>query len=131
MGLVQIAIAVYVSLTISQAITSKIEVAISQGLSKATVTASATPNVKGAPHAAIAARPLEGRSAADCEWFRIRAWTEGDGVHVVVFAVDREPDGDQETQVGTYHLKAGESLEVIDTKEYGARPVRLEATAKP
>jgi hypothetical protein len=131
MRLVPVAVAVFFSLAFSQAPQSTLWVAISEGPARAAVMASAVPNVTGAPHATVRARPVEGRSSADREWFRIRAWAEGDGVRVVVFAVDRAPDDDQEAQVGTYHLKAGESFEVIDTKEYGARPVRLEATATP
>lgn len=131
MNSAQVAVAVLFSVLLSQAQLSRIEVAITEGSRRASVVASATPNVSGAPWAAIPARPLPGRASADCEWFRIRAWAEGDGARVIVFAVNRQPEGDQETQIATYHLQAGESVEVSATPRYGARPVRLEATTAP
>jgi hypothetical protein len=65
------------------------------------VVASAEPYVTRAPSAAIPARALEENESPTCEWFGIRAWHEGKGVRVIVFAVNRAREGDQESQLAT------------------------------
>ena len=116
---------IVLALSVSQAPSADIEVAITEGTSRAAVTASAEPDVSGPPHAAIPARPLKSDDTPTCEWFRIRAWLEGDGVRVIVFAVNRSPEGDQESQLAAYLLQAGDSVEVTETRSHRARPVRL------
>jgi hypothetical protein len=55
----------------------------------------------------------------------IRTWQEGDKSRVVVYAVteDRDSGGknvDRESQLASYLLNGGESVEVAATERYGA-----------
>jgi hypothetical protein len=65
--------------------------------------------------------------------FRIRAWVEGDGVRVLVFAVTRKPgsplgsDDEREVQIASVALTSEQSMEITATEKYSARPITLTA----
>ena len=64
--------------------------------------------------------------------FRIRSWVEGDGVRVLVFAVNTPQPfrpirlaPDREEQIASVALKVGESFEVTATDKYNAKRVTV------
>ena len=114
-----------------QARSSPIEVVIAEGSSRSAVVATAQPNVTGAPWAGIPARPKDASSKLTVAEFRVRAWIEGSDVRVLVFAVNRRPkQKDDETQIASRLMKPGQTIEVSETGEFGARPVKLTASAQ-
>ena len=51
---------------------------------------------------------------------------------MVVFAViPEEKDREKETQIATFLIDPGQSVEVTETEPYGAMPVTITAAAKP
>src|SRR5262245_56687033 len=90
----------------------------------------------GAPWAAIPARPLQPSAQVTVKSFRIRAWQETAKSRVVVYAVTEERDSggksvEQQTQIATYLLEFGESVDVAATERYGAAHVTLTAEGSP
>jgi hypothetical protein len=69
----------------------------------------------------------EGTSTA-ARMFRVRAWKEGTNARIVVYAVledGRSPKGETETPIKTVALGFGESVDVTETQDWGAKPFRL------
>lgn len=118
-------------------------ISIAEGRSRAGVAPTPQPSTTGTPWAAIPATPLTPDSALTAFAFRIRSWQEGSAARVVVLAVTsrdalsrdgtREPATpvEPDTQIATFLLTAGESVEVTQTERYGAAHVVVSATDVP
>ena len=110
-----------------------LEIAITEGERlAASVEAAPTEPYQGGPWASIPPTPLNATTEPTAASFRIRTWKEADRARVVVFAVTRDKqrtatDREVETQIATFLLAAGDSLQVSEASKYGARPVTVSA----
>ena len=117
--------------TLTASAQSTFWVNITEGQSKAGMQAVTTPYATGGPWAGVPARALTPDVTPTVTDFRIRAWREGDGVRVLVFAVTRTPgspvgsDDERETQIASVALNDPQSIEITATEKYNARPVTL------
>ena len=105
--------------------TSSLIVNITEGRSRAFLAAVTIPYATGGPWASVPSRP-QGLESPTVSSFRIRAWAEGTGARVIVFAVAPRPDETEtETQIAAIALAPGESQEITATEKYNARPVTI------
>jgi hypothetical protein len=106
---------------------------ITEGEFKAGMQPVTTPYATGGPWAGVPARALKPDMTPTVSDFRIRAWVEGDGVRVLVFAVTRKPgsplgsDDEREVQIASVALTSEQSMEITATEKYNARPITLTA----
>ena len=106
---------------------------ITDGEAKAGMRPVTTPYATGGPWAGVPARALKPDVTPTVSDFRIRAWVEGDGVRVLVFAVTRKPgsplgsDDEREVQIASVALTSEQSMEITATEKYNARPITLTA----
>jgi hypothetical protein len=107
-------------------------VSISEGRSRAGLAVAVAAPYQGGPWAGVPANPLRPESKVTASTFRIRAWKEGQRARVVVFAViPEEKDREKETQIATFLIDPGQSVEVTETDQYGAAHVTVSAAAEP
>jgi hypothetical protein len=123
--------AAILAITLSSAVSTQspvLAVNIPDGRSNAGLAATRdAPYMTGGGWAAVPAGAIESQTVTASD-FRIRAWKEGTGARVVVFAVQKRPDGtEMETQIDTFVLNLDESRVVKATEKYGARPVSVSA----
>ena len=90
------------------------------------------PYATGAPWGSVPSHPLSPDVAPTVPEFRVRAWLEGEGVRVLLFAVTRKAairpsDDDQELQIASVFVPAGQSVVIHATEKYNARPVTVRA----
>jgi hypothetical protein len=98
------------------------------GRARATLVAVANPYATGGPWASVPGAMIAPDATQLPVQFRIRAWREGGGARVLVFAVRRSANGkDEDEQIATVALQPGGSVEVKATEKYGAAPVIVEA----
>src|SRR5215207_6615716 len=101
---------------------------ITEGESKAGMRPVTMPYATGGPWAGVPARAFKPDVTPTVSDFRIRAWVEGDGVRVLVFAVTRTPrsplgsDDEREVQIASVALISEQSIEITATEKYNARP---------
>jgi hypothetical protein len=111
---------------------NKLNIVIAQGQLRASVEATSTEPYQIGPWAAIPAVPLTTNSHPTTHDFRIRTWTEGGQVRVVVFAVQLdEREHETETQIDSFLLAADQSKDVTQTERYGAAHVEVSAVVVP
>ena len=105
-------------------------VSISEGPRRAGLAPVADVYTTGGPWAAIPAQQLSAASQLTADHFRIRSWFEGSAARVVVFAVsvDATTKRETETQIATFAISAGDSVDVTQTERYGAAHVVVSAT---
>ena len=85
------------------------------------------------PTASVPAEPLTSTSQVTVSRFSVRAWTEADKIHVVVYAVIPDPRGmakSLETPIDTFTLDRVGVRRVVDTAQWGARPVVVRAVRR-
>jgi hypothetical protein len=117
--------------TLTVSAQSRFQVDITEGRSKAGMRAVITPYATGGPSAGVPARALNPDVTPTVTDFSIRAWVEGEGARVLVFAVTRKPgspidsDDERQTQIASVALGAGQSLEITATEKYNARPITI------
>lgn len=104
-------------------------VSISEGPRRAGLAPVADVYTTGGPWAAIPAQQLNAGSQLTADHFRIRSWLEGSAARVVVFAVtvDSTTKRETETQIATFAISAGDSVDVTQTERYGAAHVVVSA----
>ena len=118
---------------------SERRVVVSDGtLFRTEIPAASAPYATGGPLATIPARPLRAGVEPTVQEFRIRSWTDGAGVQVLVFAVTvsgptREA---REEEIASVFVPLGQSVEVAATEKFNARRLTLtvidsSATARP
>ena len=104
-----------------------LRVEITDGNFRAGMHAAAEPYKTGGPWAGIPATPLKTGVDPTVTEFRIRAWAEGDGVRVMVFAATvlgslREA---REQQIASLVVPLGKSVDIAATEQFRARRIRL------
>jgi len=92
----------------------------------------AKPYATGFPIGIVPAHPLSPDVTPTVPEFRVRTWLEGEGVRVLLFAVTRKAairpsDDDQEVQIASVFVPAGQSVVIDATEKYNARPVTVRA----
>jgi hypothetical protein len=103
---------------------------VSQGQARSGVTVQQGGPYDNAPWASIPARPFRPDSQVTAKAFMIRSWQEADKSRVVVYAVteDRDSSGknvDRQSQLASYLLNGGESVEAAATERYGAARINV------
>lgn len=117
--------------TVISAQSSTTVVTISEGRSRAGLEVAFTAPYQGGPWAAVPASPFRLDSNVTAAGFRIRAWKEGQRARVVVFVIIPEEKGrEKETQIATFSIEPGQSVEVTETEQYGATHVTVSAAAR-
>jgi len=107
---------------------TRVDVTIARGRCVASVGAERTEPYAGGPWAAIPASCLNDSPEATARDFRIRAWKEAESTRVVVFAVVTDATAatkERETQIATFLMSSGQSVNVTQTAEYNAAPVTV------
>jgi hypothetical protein len=85
------------------------------------------------PSARVPAEPLTVTAQLTASHFSVRAWTEADKIHVVVYAVipdPRSPVESLETPIDAFTLDRVGARRVVDTAPWGARPVIVRAVRR-
>ncbi len=105
---------------------------MSDGLWNPGMKPATAPYATGFPVAIVPSHPLSPDVTPTVPEFRIRTWLEGDGVRVLLFAVTRKAairpsDDDQEVQIASVFVPAGQSVVIDETEKYNARPVTVRA----
>jgi hypothetical protein len=128
-----VALLVALLVAVPSAQAPSMRVSITEGERGAWVGPMSEPYITGGPWAAIPAQPLTPRSVLTAYAFRIRSWHEGSAARVLVLAVTRDAasNAEQDTQIATFLLKAGEAVEVTQTERYGAAHVVITASEAP
>ena len=90
------------------------------------------PYATGAPLGVVPSHPLSPDVTPTVAEFRVRTWFEGEGVRVLLFAVTRKAairpsDDDQEVQIASVFVPAGQSVEFAETEKYNAQRVTVRA----
>src|SRR6185295_7398730 len=90
------------------------------------------PYATGLPVGIVPSHPLSPEVTPTVPEFRVRTWLEGESVRVLLFAVTRKAsirpsDDDQEVQIASVVVPAGESVVIDATEKYNARPVTVRA----
>ena len=106
---------------------SVVRVEITDGNFRAGMHAAGEPYATGGPWAGIPAVPLKADTDPTVTDFRIRSWTEGDGVRVLIFAVTALGGGRQarEQQIASVLVRIGQSVEIAATEKFRARRITL------
>jgi hypothetical protein len=104
---------------------------MSDRTARVSVVPAAAPYDTGEPSVSILARPIRPDAPQPTVVrFRMRAWMDGDGARVAVFAVTAptEATPGKEERLATFSLARGETKIITSTDAYGAAPIMVEAT---
>ena len=85
------------------------------------------------PSGSAPAEPLTATTQPTASRFSVRAWTEADKIRVVAFAVipdPRDPARSLETPIDTFTLDRVGAGHLVDTAQWGARPVMVWAVRR-
>lgn len=106
---------------------SERRVVVSDGTFRTELPAATAPYATGGPLATIPTRPLRAGVEPTVQEFRVRSWTDGAGVQVLVFAVTvsgptREA---REEEIASVFVPLGQSVEIAATERFNARRLTL------